>query len=109
MNVGLVSLVYDTAVQCLVVLVVMCFHRLGPLGRVGHRVAMSVCLFVCDIASPVTYHLSHIMCLMIYSIIFSSSFLQFNFFFNFDFNLKKWDKVVELVGGRSVINAFFNV
>ena len=23
------------------------FHRLGPLGRVGHRVAMSVCMYVC--------------------------------------------------------------
>ena len=23
------------------------FQRLGPLGRVGHRVAMSVCVFVC--------------------------------------------------------------
>ena len=23
------------------------FHQLGPLGRVGHRVAMSVCLFFC--------------------------------------------------------------
>ena len=24
-----------------------CFHQLGPLGRVGHRVAMSVCQDVC--------------------------------------------------------------
>ena len=24
-----------------------CFHQLGPLGRVGLRVAMSVCVFVC--------------------------------------------------------------
>ena len=23
------------------------FHRFGPLGRVGHRVAMSVCVCVC--------------------------------------------------------------
>ena len=23
------------------------FHQLGPLGRVGHRVAMSVCMYVC--------------------------------------------------------------
>ena len=24
-----------------------CFHQLGPLGRVGHKVAMSVCMYLC--------------------------------------------------------------
>ena len=29
-------------------------------GRVGRRVALSVCMCVCDIASPVTLNLSHV-------------------------------------------------
>ena len=51
----------------------MVFTDFGPLGLVGPRVAMSVCLCVCDIASPVTCHLSHVMCHMIY-------FIKKNFF-----------------------------
>ena len=29
------------------ILVIFYFHRIGPLGRFDHRVAMSVCVFVC--------------------------------------------------------------
>ena len=35
------------AISMVFVCVVLNFHRLCPLGRVGHRVAMSICKYVC--------------------------------------------------------------
>ena len=32
------------------------FHRLGPLGRVGHGVAMSVCVYVCLCVCAIARH-----------------------------------------------------